>query len=253
MYYQWDVQTIYGVAPRYTDEFNIPSTTLPGTYQSIENPSLDLVSKGSTVLLFPVVNSVGMVESPYGGSASPVSSLPIGQIAPSVYVMRPVTQNQVPAGARVEAVMIGALPAWAVIVVIAILVSGATIILAGPSMLRWWAEIEYQKSQQAYYDTLSRAMEVVGEETVDIDSDGIADYKVLTYGNGKVLAIALTEAGSNYLGGATKVLEEGTSFEPPTPPPQPWDIYTVLVIGIAVAGVVLVLSFLRPKAKTKES
>jgi hypothetical protein len=239
MYLGYNVETTLGSLPRYDNELNIPSTTIPGSFQSVQLPTSPMMDSGSATLIYPIISEVGLIAT-VDGSEVQVSELPIGMIAPSMYVMAPVLQTSIPAGATISVVMIGVLPVLAIIICVAICATALAAIFVGQYFTSAWIQAEYYNAQEAYYDYLVECQRVITDETVDLNNDGVPDVRNIVWANGRSVSLAISEYGATYLGANYVLNEEGATADPPAEPAIPLDWGWIHIAGIAVIGLFVV-------------
>ena len=251
MYLGYNIETIYGWAPRYSDEFNVPSSALPESWMSIKTPSASFISDGSTTLVFPVSHISGMVKVA-DGSAIPISDIEMGAVAPSIHIMGAISENEIPAGATIAVVTIGLVPIVAVLICLAIISVAGVVYYTSRVYTNAWIQAHYYEAQEAYYDYLVQAQKVISDIKTDINTDGVLDVETITWANGRSMSIALSDYGATYLGGNTKINDPGTVVEPPIEPPGACDGLDIMVacipwITVYVVGGLVLLVVLGPK------
>ena len=241
MYMGYDIETTLGWAPRYDTELNIPSSTLPNTYQSVMQPSQDMMDVGNAMLVFPVLSDVGMIKTVSGAVSIDELALP-SDLGRGIHVMDPVMATDVPQGGVVCVITIGAFPIVAVLLCVALIAAIVGFTMVSQYWTSAWVQTHYYEAQEAYYDYLTQCMEVIEDYTVDLNGDGIPDVRHIVWANGRAVALAVSEYGVEHLGGDYEVYDEGDTADPPAEPVLPLDMGWVI---IAVAGVIALALILK--------
>ncbi len=234
----YNIETVLGTLPVYTDDTNYDGITT--RYMAVRALSPAMQADRNVVMVFPLMSSVGRIRVVDGGEV-PYEELPHGDIG-GVYVANPIAETDVPDGAVIGVVRIGVFPILALIVCIAVCVvaiSGAFVI-ASYFYDKAWAEVEYQKAQQEYYDYLVEMMEIVDDVSYDLNNDGILDVRTITWKNGRSQSFALSDYGASFLGGDFKVNDPGTAAPAPEPGTSGFNwnliVAAVIILGVIIGG-----------------
>jgi hypothetical protein len=239
MYLGYNVDTTLGSIPAYDNEFNIPSTMIPNSLATVRYPSTDMLTSGSATLIYPLVDQLGMVKTLDGSVATLEPDIALG---PSIYLMAPVNESDLPANATIGVVMIGAFPVLAAIICITLIALAGAFVFVSQYWTSAWVQTHYYEAEEAYYDYMTQCLEVISDESKDLNGDGIMDIRTIVWANGRTVSLALSDYGIEALDGETYVLEdEGTTVEPPAEPVPPPDFGWVLIAGIGLVGLFLVV------------
>jgi len=237
MYYGYNISTIYGEVPAYTDEYNVPLDLPPLQPIFLNSPSTSFVTDGATVICSPVINSVGQILTSVD-EVSPNQALRVGTVLPNGFVLgEPTLITRPPKNAIVAQIQVeGAL--WMVyIIALAIIITLFTLIVTD-----YWAQRNETRYQEHKLDILAQAMEVTSDTSVDLNADGVNDVRTIVYGNGATVQVALSDYGVTVLGDTSKVVNKGISLDDLLKSDIPWDL---IIIGIvAITGIVLIVPML---------
>ena len=244
MYYGYKIETTeYGWVPAYTDEFNVPADAWPLSMLTVHDVTQHTSEVGCAIVAKPIVNQVGMVTGPVGDVS--MDSLPqIGTVLPGgIQLGEAITQ--VPQNAVVAEVQIGVVHIYVVIIVVALCIAWAStmFLIFSDVVTDFYAEREWYKTEQHYYDLVAQFQKVTNEEYLDCNGDGVNDVVTRTWGNGSVVQFALNAEGVECMGGVTyKVIQEGAELpEPPEEYSEPIDWGFILIVGFVGIGAVILL------------
>lgn len=222
-WFGYTLLTPYGTDWPYTDESNIAQDApIPrGLFYSLQNPALGTQQTGRAIFIYPTAPSPFLVSDPRIEIAARHAGEQIGVSAEGIpiYLGVALVAGSLPRGAEARAVDLSlfgqadpevrSLGVVAAFVVILVLLAVIAVAWASTVWMTQLTEQERIRTQSHLADLALQSQEVLKEEEIDINGDGIPDERLIYYRNGDVLAIALTAAGEAALGGPSKLLRKG--------------------------------------------
>ena len=192
----------------FTDESNtIREFVTPQTQVGYQFPSQAMLDTKRAVLVFPVTQG-GRVTSVQGADITAQVMALKGQVvghSPNgvPFILGAPVAGAKPMGvASIETADGEILIAPAIWVLIILLALFGTIVWNS-----YWqnqAIIEREKTEQLQIQAILKAGEIVKEELLDVNGDGIDDVRRVTYGNGDVWNYPLNEVGADFICGAVR-------------------------------------------------
>lgn len=283
MYYGYSIPTPYGRAYCYTDEGNVPGTLPKGTLITLSNPLKATVDSKRVLIAYPVSNSPYVMGVEYGKTVMvPVDKLKAleGQVVGHakwgakrleilgpdskaitadipIILGKPIARKDLPKNAKIRKITLN-IPGFSPLAFETLLIILIYIIIVSAIIGMTYAAtvIEKERTIQQANSYLFQSQEIVKEEEIDLNADGINDIKRTTFKNGDIISCALSDYGYSKQGNVTcKIEKEGWDGDDlanniKAGRESDWDKYILYIIGgaLAIGGVAVLYNMSKKKS-----